>query len=78
MSKIAAETWLNYLSVNDERRDQETDLRRLKKTLSETTEEELEDLYVIDDDDDEADNDAMEVDADIPADDTDDQQVIDT
>ena len=76
---VAAETWLNYLSVNDEWRDRETDLRRLKKkTLSETTEEELEDLYVIDDDDDEADDNAMEVDADIPADDADDQQVIDT
>ena len=76
MSKIAAETWLSYLNVNDEWRDQETDLRRTKKkTLSETTEEDVAELYI---DDDEADDDAMDVDADIPADDADDQEVIDT
>lgn len=75
MSKIAAETQLNSLSVNDEWRDQETDIRRLK-IAAETTEEDLADLYVGDDD--EADDNAIDVDADIPADDQDDQQVIDT
>ena len=48
-------------------------MRRLKKrSLSETTEEEGDDLIDVDDDDD------MEVDADIPADDDDDVQVIST
>ena len=71
-----AETWLNLLSIDDQWKDAETDIRRLKKkSLSETTDEE-DDLFVIDDDD-EAD-DAMDVDADIPADEADDQQVMDT
>ena len=69
-TKLCAETWLNFLSVDDEWKDSETNLRRLKKrSLSETTEEEGEDLIDLDDDD-------MDVDADIPAEDDDDIQVI--
>ena len=69
-TKLFAETWLNFLSVDDEWKDSETNLRRLKKrSLSETTEEEGEDLIDLDDDD-------MDVDADIPAEDDDDIQVI--
>ena len=68
-TKLFAETWLNFLAVDDEWKDSETNLRRLKKrSLSETTEEEGEDLIDLDDDD-------MDVDADIPAED-DDIQVI--
>ena len=71
-TKLFAETWLNFLSVDDEWKDSETNLRRLKKrSLSETTEEEGEDLINPDDEDDE-----MDVDADIPAEDDDDIQVI--
>ena len=74
-SKIHAETWLNFLSLDDDWKDQATNMRRLKKrSLSETTEEESgDDLIDVDDDDD------MEVDADIPADDEDDDvQVVST
>ena len=75
MSKLHTETWLNFLSLDDEWKDAETNMRRLKKrSLSETTEEEGDDLIDVDDDDDN-----MEVDADIPAeDDDDDVQVIST
>ena len=71
-AKLHTETWLNFLSLDDEWKDAETNMRRLKKrSLSETTEEEGDDLIDVDDDDD------MEVDADIPAeDDDDDVQVI--
>ena len=70
-SKLQAETWLNFLSLDDEWKDTETNMRRLKKrSLSETTEEEGDDLIDVDDDDD------MEVDADIPAEDDDDVQVV--
>ena len=73
MSKIHTETWLNFLSLDDDWKDEATNMRRLKKrSLSETTEEEGDDLIDVDDDDD------MEVDADIPADDDDDVQVIST
>ena len=72
VSKLHTETWLNFLSLDDEWKDEATNMRRLKKrSLSETTEEEGEDLIDVDDDDD------MDVDADIPAeDDDDDVQVI--
>ena len=71
MSKIHTETWLNFLSLDDDWKDEATNMRRLKKrSLSETTEEEGDDLIDLDDDDD------MEVDADIPADDDDEVQVI--
>ena len=61
---------LDYLSTNTEWRDQETSFACLKKkSLSETTEEDIDEQDI---DDEEAD-----VDADIPADD-DDQQVMDT
>ena len=71
MSKIHTETWLNFLSLDDDWKDEATNMRRLKKrSLSETTEEEGDDLIDVDDDDD------MEVDADIPAGDDDDVQVI--
>ena len=71
MSKIHTETWLNFLSLDDDWKDEATNMRRLKKrSLSETTEEEGDDLIDVNDDDD------MEVDADIPADDDDDVQVI--
>ena len=71
MSKIHAETWLNFLSLDDDGKDQATNMRRLKKrSLSETTEEEGDDLIDLDDDDD------MDIDADIPADDDDEVQVI--
>ena len=75
MSKLHTETWLNFLSLDDEWKDAETNMRRLKKrSLSETTEEEGDDdLIDVDDDDDD-----MEVDADIPAEDDDDVQVIST
>ena len=44
-TKLFAEKWLNFLAVDDEWKDSETNLRRLKKrSLSETTEEEGEDL----------------------------------
>ena len=73
MSKLHPETWLNFLSLDDDWKDEATNMRRLKKrSLSETTEEEGDDLIDVDDDDD------MEVDADIPADDDDDVQVIST
>ena len=71
MSKIHTKTWLNFLSLDDDWKDEATNMRRLKKrSLSETTEEEGDDLIDLDDDDD------MEVDADIPADDDDEVQVI--
>ena len=74
MSKLHTETWLNFLSLDDEWKDAETNRRRLKKrSLSETTEEEGDDLIDVDDDDDD-----MEVDADIPAEDDDDVQVVST
>ena len=76
MSKLHTETRLNFLSLDDEWKDAETNMRRLKKrSLSETTEEEGDDLIDVDYDDDD-----MEVDADIPAedDDDDDVQVIST
>ena len=66
---------MNFLSLDDDWKDQATNMRRLKKrSLSETTEEESgDDLIDVDDDDD------MEVDADIPADDEDDDvQVVST
>ena len=64
---------LNFLSLDDDWKDEATNTRRLqKRSLSETTEEEGDDLIDVDDDDD------MEVDADIPADDDDDVQVIST
>ena len=73
MSKLHTETWLNFLSLDDNWKDEATNMRRLKKrSLSETTEEEGDDLIDVDDDDD------MEVDADIPADDDDDVQAIST
>ena len=73
MSKLHTETWLNFLSLDDDWKDEATNMRRLKKrSLSERTEEEGDDLIDVDDDDD------MEVDADIPADDDDDVQVIST
>ena len=78
LSKFEKETWLNLLAADDQWKDEATDLRRLKKkSLSDTTEEE-DDLILIEDDDDEEADDAMDVDADIPADEADDQQVIDT
>ena len=41
MSKIHTETWLNFLSLDDNWKDEATNMRRLKKrSLSETTEEE--------------------------------------
>ena len=71
MSKIHTETWLNFLSLDDDWKDEATNMRRLKKrSLSKTTEEEGDDLIDVDDDDD------MEVDADIPADDDDEVQVM--
>ena len=71
-TKLFAETWPNFLSADDEWKDSETNLRRLeKRSLSETTEEEGEDLINPDVEDDE-----MDVDADIPAEDDDDIQVI--
>ena len=78
LSKFEKETWLNLLAADDQWKDEATDLRRLKKkSLSDTTEEE-DDLILIEDDDDEEADDAMDVDADIPADEADDQQVMDT
>ena len=51
---------LNFLSLDDDWKDEATNTRRLqKRSLSETTEEEGDDLIDVDDDDD------MEVDADI-------------
>ena len=73
-TKLLAKTWLNFLVVDDEWKDSETNLRWLKKrSLSETTEEEGEDLINLEEEDDE-----MDVDADIPADDDDEVQVMDT